>query len=679
MRVRNVSVVAHSGAGKTTLCEALLYRSGAITRLGTVEDGTTASDHTEAERRRGISISASVLKLQRGDICINLLDTPGSADFVREIRGAIRAADSCLVLVSGVSGVEVGTERVWNTADLFNMPRIVAVNKMDRERADFYVVLSDIQASLKGPSAAAYLPIGQEHGFSGIVDLLTRRAHTEAGETEPPAEMTSLIEEYRQKLLDSTIETDDGLTERYLNEEEISDDELRAAYLRAVHGGLLYPVIPISTPRGIGLDPLLQLMVDGLRSPRERGPLTGLDNQKREPTPEAPFSARVWRTSVDPFVGKVAYIRVWSGTLRAGEPVRNTTAGADLKPAHLYTLNGKDLTEVPELTAGMIGAITKVTDIHTGDTLADPIQPIQYDPLFLPDPVVSVALHPQTRSDEDKLSGAMAKLLEEDPTLRFGRDPDTNEMTLSGMGDTHLDIAVEKLAGLGVQVTATTPKIGYRETIRSTAEAQGKHKKQSGGHGQYGDCWLRLIPGSQAAGAPDFEFGSEIVGGVVPSKYVPSIEKGVQEARMRGVLAGYPVQNMKVVVYNGSYHDVDSSDIAFKTAAGMAFRAAMEKAKPALLEPIVTLRVRVPAQFTGDIIGDLQTRRARVQGMEPEGTVIVITAVVPLSEVQRYSADLRSITGDRGGYSVKPAGYQEAPPQVTEQVISERKAELAHG
>ena len=673
MRVRNVSVIGHSGVGKTTLTEALLFRAGAISRMGSVEDGTTASDHSEPERRRGISIQTSVLHIQDEGLEVNLLDAPGSGDFVREIRGAIRAADSALVLVSAVSGVEVGTERAWNTADSLNMPRVVLVNKMDRERADFYAVLADVNASLKGHTAAAFLPIGAEGDFRGVIDLLARRAQLEGGqESEIPAELVPLAEEYRARLAEAIIETDDALTDRYLMEEEISDEELHAAFLKAVHAGELYPVLPISATKSLGLGALLHLMAEGLRSPEERGPIPGVDGQRREPTVDAPFSARVWRTSMDPFVGKVAYLRVWSGRLKAGDTLRNVTQGLDLRPAHLYTLNGKELTEVPELTAGMIGAVTKLTDLHTGDSLADPAHPIDYGPLALPDPVVRVALHPRTHADEDRLGAAMAKLLEEDPTLRFGRDPETFESVLSGMGDTHLEIAVEKLSALGVQLTATTPKIAYRETIRAGAEAQGKHKKQSGGHGQYGDCWLRLTPSSE-----DFEFASEIVGGVVPGKYVPSIQKGVEEARLRGVLAGYPVQNLRVAVYHGSYHDVDSSDIAFKTAAGLAFRAAMERARPALLEPVVTLRVRAPAQFTGDLVGDLQTRRARVQSMDPEGTVMVITAQVPLSEVQRYSADLRSMTGDRGAYSLKPAGYQEAPQTVVDKVVAERKAELA--
>ncbi|ADV66574.1 elongation factor G [Deinococcus maricopensis] len=673
MPVRNVSIAAHSGVGKTTLTEALLHTSGAVSRMGRVEDGSTVSDHTDAEKAHAFSVSTGVVTLNHGGTTLTLLDTPGFADFVREIRGGIRAADATLIVVSAVSGVEVGTERVWATADRFNMPRLIAVNMMDRDRADFYAVLADIRATLQGPSVATHLPIGSGGTFTGIVDLLTRRAHTPDGESAAPASMTELIEEYRAPLIDAIVETDDALVERYLNEEAISDDDLHAAYLRAVHAGTLYPVMPISAAREIGIRPLLNALITGVRSARERGPLMGTDGQTREPTPDAPFSARVWRTVMDPYVGRIAYIRVWSGTLKPGQALRNTTHGADLKPAHLYTLHGNALTEVPELTAGMIGALTKLGDLHTGDTLADPAHPITYDPLVLPDPVVTRAIHPYSRQDDDKLTPALTKLLEEDPTLHFQRHPETGDLLLSGMGELHLDIAVEKLAALGVNVTTSTPRIPYRETIRAASAAQGKHKKQSGGHGQYGDVHLKIEPTTEP-----YEFTSAVVGGTIPTKYIPSIEKGVQDALARGTLAGYPVQNVKVTVTHGSHHDVDSSDIAFRTAGALAFRNAMQGARPALLEPVLQLRVRAPAQYTGDLISDLQTRRARVQGMDPEGTVITLTAVVPQSELQTYSADLRSLTAGRGAFSIKPHGYQEAPAHIVEKVIAQRQRETAN-
>jgi elongation factor G len=489
-----------------------------------------------------------------------------------------------------------------------------------------------------------------------------------------PSDMRSVLKEARDGLTDAVIESDDALMERFLEGEKIGADDLHAAFLRAVHAGTLYPAMPVSATTGVGVPQLLDLLVTGLRSARERGPTTGLDGQNRQPLPDAPFSARVWRVSIDPFVGKLAYIRVYSGTLKPGDTVLNTSRdNLELRPAHLYLINGKELTEVPELRAGMIGVLTKLGDLHAGDTLADPANPIRYDPLWLPDPAHTVALHPVTRQDEDKLGAALGRLMEEDPTLHFRRDAQTGEQLLSGMGDMHLSIAAEKLAALGVNVTVSTPQIPYRETIHAAAQAQGKHKKQSGGHGQYGDCTIRIEPGE------GFEFRSAVVGGAIPGKYLPSIEKGIQDAMQKGSLAGYPLQDLSVTVLDGSYHDVDSSDIAFRMAGSLALKNALEHARPGLLEPAVLLKVRAPASFTGDLISDLQTRRARVQGMDTGGTVITISAVVPQAELQNYSADLRSLTGDRGAFSVKPHGYQDVPDHLARKIIEERRAEVAAG
>ncbi len=674
MRVRNVAVVGHNGAGKTSLVEGLLFRAGARDRLGSVTGGTTASDHSEAEKHRGMSISTSVLNLPWRDLCFDLLDAPGYADFVGEIRGALRAADNALVVVSATSGVSVGTERVWNTAEEFKLPRVVAVTKLDREHASFFGTLASVQDSLSAQAVATHIPIGTESGLRGLIDLLEDKAYLyKDGKLEVGPVPEALMESaraQRTKLLEAIVETDDGLLEKFLSDEAIDHQELWQAFLNAVHRAELFPVIPVSATGLIGLEALLDLMAVALRAPEERPTVTGVDGQTRACRVDASMSARVWRTSMDPFVGKVAFVRVWSGALRAGDTVLNAHSDREFKPAHVYTLIGKDLHEVPALEAGMIGAITKVPDLHTGDTLCDPANPIDFGPLELPEPTSSIAINTVTRQDEDRLGAAIGKLLEEDPTLHLTRNIETGESLLEGMGHTHLEIAVEKLGLLGVQVTASTPRIAYRETVRVAASAQGKHKKQSGGHGQYGDCWLRIEPSTA-----DFEFCSAVVGGVVPTKYIPSIEKGVAEARHHGALAGYLVQNIRVTVYDGSYHDVDSSDMAFKAAAMTGFKAAMEKAQPVLLEPVMLLRVRVPERYTGEILGDLNTRRARVQGMEPDGAVTVINALVPLEEVQTYSPELHSLTSGRGVYSLRFDHYAEVPGQKLEKILAQRRTE----
>ncbi len=675
MRVRNVAVVGHNAAGKTSLVEALLYKSGAKDRLGRVEDGSSASDFSEAEKRRGMSIATSVLNVVWQDTHFNLLDTPGYADFVGEIRGALRAADSALVVVNATAGVAVGTERVWNTAEEFGLPRVVAITKLDREHASFFGALASVQDTLSPHAVAVFIPIGTESNFRGVIDLLSDKAYVYQNNklevSSIPEALAESARAQRTKLLEAIVETNEALLELYLADEPIEDAVLQQAFLDAVHHAEIFPVIPVSGTGVVGIEPLLDLMRGCLRAPEERRPVIGTDGSERECSLSASLSARVWRVAIDPFVGKVAYVRVWSGVLHAGDTVHNSHTDKDFKPAHVYTLVGKDLKEVPALEAGMIGAITKIPDLHTGDTICDPHNPIDFGQLELPEPITSIAIHAASRADEDKLGNAIGKLLEEDPTLHLVRNTETAESVLEGMGHTHLEVAVEKLGIMGVNVLASTPKIAYRETVRGTASAQGKHKKQSGGHGQYGDCWLRLEPSLE-----DFMFTSEVVGGTIPTKYIPSVEKGVEEARHHGVLGGFLVQNIKAVVYEGTYHDVDSSDMAFKQAGILAFRAAMEKAKPVLLEPIMLIKVRVPERFTGEILGDLNTRRARVQGMDPDGAVTTISAFVPLVEVQNYSPDLQSLTGGRGVYSLKFDHYADVPNSNTEKIIAARKLEI---
>lgn len=666
----NVSVVGHSGVGKTSLVEAMLFRAGQLKRLGSVMQKNTASDHTQLEQEHQMSIFTSVLPFNWHESQVTLLDTPGFSDFVGEIRGALRSADNTLVVVSAVSGVEVGTERVWKTADEFGMPRIIAVNKMDRDRADFFEVLEGLESSISGPVVATHLPIGKEKDFSGVIDLLSRKAYVNNQIVDIPEGHEELVQQYRAKLIERIVETDEELIERYLADEEVTLQELNRALLVAFKTGQIDPVVPVSATTLVGVEALLDLLVTIEREPTERPPFVAVDGQTRPPTREAPFSARVFRSSTDPFLGKVAYVRVWSGTIKPGQPIYNSSRGVTVTPAHLYVLNGKDLQEVPELTAGMIGALTKITEVKTGETLCDPANLIDYGPLHLPDPTVSAALHPKTRQDEDKLTTQMNRLLDDDPTLKFGRNPETGEMVLSGLGDMHLNLAIEELALLGVNVTTSKPKIAYRETVKAVAKSQGKYKKQTGGHGQYGDCWLRIEPSSE-----NFEFASEIVGGVIPSKYVPSVQKGVEESLSKGALSGYPVQNIKVVVYDGSYHEVDSSDIAFKMAAGLAFREAMSRAQPTLLEPILQLNVYIPESSMGDVLSDLQGKRAQILGMDTDGNLTVVRALVPEVELQEYSAQLRSITGGRGAYSLKFNSHQEVPQHLQAKIIQARQSE----
>ncbi len=676
MRVRNVAVVGHNAAGKTSLVEAMLFKSGAKERLGRVEDGTTASDHLEAEKRRGISIATSVLNLTWQDTLISVLDTPGYADFVGEIRGALRAADSALVVVNATAGVAVGTERVWNTAEEFGLPRVIAITKLDREHASFYGTLASIQDTLSHQAVAVFIPIGTENNFRGVIDLLSDQAYTYAnGQLEISSIPEALAESaraQRTKLLEAIVETNEDLLELYLADEPIPDSALRQAFLDAVHRAEIFPVVPVSSTGLIAIEPLLETLCGCLRAPEERRPVIGMDGEERECSSSAPFSARVWRVAIDPFVGKVAYLRVWSGFIEAGQTVHNSHTDKDFRAAHVYTLVGKDLKEVPRLEAGMIGAMTKIPDLHTGDTLCDPAYPIDFGILELPEPMTSIAIHAVTRSDEDKLGTAIGKLLEEDPTLHLVRNSETLESLLEGMGHTHLEVAVEKLGIMGVNVRASTPKIAYRETIRAVASAQGKFKKQSGGHGQYGDCWVRLEPNTE-----EYGFSSEVVGGTIPTKFVPSVEKGIEEARHQGVLASFLVQNFKAIVYDGSYHDVDSSDIAFKQAGIIAFKAAMEKAKPCLLEPVMLLKVRIPERYTGEILGDLNSKRAKIQGIDPDGAVTIISAQIPLVEVQNYSPDLQSLTGGRGVYSLKFDHYADVPALAAEKIVAARKLEMA--
>ena len=679
--IRNVAVLSHSGAGKTSLVEALLYRAGAIPTLGKVEDGTTSSDNTPEEKRRKISIYASVHPLTWEGDDFNIIDTPGYADFVSEIRGALAAADAALIVVSAVSGVAVGTERVWTSSLNRELSTLIVINKMDRENADFFRTMADIESTLPGNIATIQVPIGQAEDFRGVVDLLSMTAHTwEGGEPVAgpiPDEVAGLADEYRERLVEAIVETDDALMMKYLEDAELDNDELRRAFDAAVRRNELTPVLLTSATKVMGVTRLLNFLKEGVRRVEDHAPLVTVRGEPPVLGDAGPFSARVFKTVIDPYVGKVSYMRVLSGALKAGDTIRNAAGGDDVRLAHLFVPKGKDLVEVKELGAGMIGAITKAEGVKTGDTLLAPGQDFMLTPITVPSPVMALALFPKSRPDEDKLGESLAKLLEADPALQLERNSDTHETVLWGMGHVHLEIAVNTLKErYGVDVETRTPSVAYRETIQGTGDARYRHKKQTGGAGQFAEVALRVEPLPRGAG---FEFDWAVVGGTIPSQFQTSCEKGVRSALDAGVLGGFPVQDVKAIVYDGKDHPVDSKDVAFQVAAAHAFKEAMQQAKPVLLEPVMLVKVRVPDRFTGDVISDLNTRRGRILGMDSEGSVSVVSAHVPMSEIQSYSADLRSMTGGRGAYSLKFERSDDVPQHVAERVLADRKQARAAG
>ncbi len=677
--IRNVAVLSHSGAGKTSLVEALLHRSGALPTLGSVEEGTTASDHTPEERRRKISIYSTVHPITWKGQSFNLIDTPGYADFVGEIRGAMAAADAAMIVVSAVSGVAVGTERVWNSSLERELSTMVVVNKMDRENADFFRTMAEIESTLAGNLAAIQVPIGQAETFRGIVDLLAMQAYEwPEGEPRPvdmPDEVAGIAQEYRERLVEAIVETDDELMLKYLEDAELGSDELRRAFDAAVVRNELTPVLVTSAIKEMGISLLLDFMLEGVRRVEDHAPLRVDRGESPKLGDDAPFTARVFKTVIDPYMGKVSLMRVLGGTLKAGDTVVDTTKGEELKTAHLYMPQGKDLKEVKELTSGMIGAITKADVVSTGDTLAQPGVDLVLSQIRMPEPVMAVAVFPKTRADEDKLGEALHRLMDADAGMRLERNADTRETVLWGMGHVHLEIAAQVLKErYGVDIETRTPAVAYRETIAGTGDARYRHKKQTGGAGQFAEVALRVEPLPRGAG---FEFEWGVVGGSIPTQFQSSCEKGVRAGMTAGALGGFPVQDVKVTVYDGKDHPVDSKDVAFQTAAAHAFKEAMAQASPQLLEPVMLVKVRVPDRFTGDVISDLNTRRGRILGMDAEGSVSLVSAHVPMAELQSYSADLRSMTGGRGAYSLRFDKYDGVPHNVAERILAERSNQAA--
>ncbi|MFO8059493.1 MAG: elongation factor G, partial [Bacillota bacterium] len=668
-KLYNVGLISHSGAGKTSLAESMLYFSGATTRLGSVDQRNSILDFDPEERERQVSINAAVAPISWRGHRINVFDTPGYFDFVGEVRAALRASDVALITVEGVSGVEVGTELVWGYADEYEMPRAVFVNKLDRENADFYQVLDQIRQYFPERIAPLQLPIGREGNFSGVVDLMQMKAYHfgEKGtpeEVDIPEDMVDEVEQYREELLDAVVERDDELLMMYLEGEEIEAEVIGAALKGAVAERELVPVLCGSAISGTGVVSLMDAIIDYFPAPDDLPPMTGTDPETDEEIArladvDEPFSALVFKTMADPYVGRLTLFRVRSGRISSDSEVLNSSQGAREHLGQLFIPRGNEQTAIDEAVAGDIVAVAKLQATVTGDTLCSADAPIVYPRIRFPEPVYHVAIQPESRGDEEKIGSGLRRLAEEDATFKVERNSETNEQILSGMGELHISVILDRMKRkFGVGVTTSAPKIAYRETIRRQAAARYRHKKQTGGRGQFGEVDLRLEPLPRGE---EFEFVDEIFGGSVPNQFIPAVEKGVREAMVEGPVASCPVTDVRVALYDGGYHPVDSSEMAFKVAGSMAFKQAFMEADPVLLEPVMDVSVRVPEEYMGDVIGDLNRKRGKILGMEPEGRSQIIKAKVPAAEMSRYAIDLRSITQGRGTYTMTLSSYEVVP------------------
>jgi elongation factor G len=665
--VFNVALVSHGGAGKTTLVEAMLFKSGAITRLGSVEEGNTISDFDPDEVKRGMSVSLAVAPAEWKASKVNLLDTPGYADFFGEVVEAVRVADAGLVVIDAVSGAQVGTEQVWRALDERNLPRLVVINKLDRENADYDRVLDQLRERYGKAIVPLTIPVGHENSLRGVADLLSRKAYLgdSSDATDVPGDTDDALERHREALVEAICEHDDDLINLYLEGEDLPAESLQAVLATAVRSGNLIPVLATSATRQFGTDSVLDAMITLLPSAAVGAQEAASANGK--------LAALAFKTIADPYIGRMTFVRVFSGTLNA-ENVWNSGKGRDERITQLMFVRGKTQEATQRIGLGDIGVIPKL-EASTGDTLTVRDEPVTLDRIVFPDTSYSASIHPKTRNDVDKLSTALGRIVEEDPTLRVHRDDSTGETIMSGLGESHIQSAAERLARkYGVNVEVGLPKVAYMETVTAQAKAEGRHVRQSGGHGQYGVCNLEIEPTERGAG---FEFVDKIVGGVVPRQFIPAIEKGVREAMEHGNLAGCPVVDVRVSLVFGKYHPVDSSEAAFKMAGSIGFKAAFNDARPCLLEPVMQVSVTVPDEFTGDIIGDLNGKRARVQGMNPAGGYTTVEAQVPQGEMLRYATELRSMTQGRGIFSMKFSHYEEVPAHAAQKVIEERKKELA--
>jgi len=680
-KIRNIALVGHGGAGKTTLAEAILFAGGASTRLGRVDDGNTVSDYDPDEIKRKVSISTSLVSCEWQGHKINILDTPGYADFLGEMIAALRAANAMIIVVDAVSGVQVQTEKAWLLAEESNLPRLFFINRLDKEHADFAKTVAELQETFGKTVAPVELPIGAETGFKGIADIVDNNAHVyEAGKatiTDFPADLAGAAAPYREQLMEAVAESDDALLEKYLEGQELTHDEIAKGVKRALLAKSLAPVLCGSAYGLIGVEELLTTIVQEVPSPAFVGAVAGRELKgeggvSREPSVNEPLSAFVFKTVADPYVGKLSYFRVYSGSLKADSQVFNAGKGKKERIGHLYFMQGKHQEDTAEIPAGDIGAAPKLADIGSGDTICDEAKPLIFDPIAFPEPLVSVAVGPKTKGDEEKLGTSLIKLAEEDQTVRFKRNAVTHEQVLSAVGDLHIEVVLDKLKRrFGVEAVTSAPKLAYKETIKGSAkDVQGKYKKQTGGRGQYGDAVIDLEPLPRGG---NFEFVDKVVGGAIPRNFIPAVEKGIREALEGGIQTGYPTVDVRVTLKDGSFHPVDSSEMAFKIAGSMAIKKAMSEANPIMLEPIYNLDISVPENHMGDVMGDLSGKRGKILGMQPMEKRQLIKAQVPLAEIQRYSTELRSLTGGRGSYSLQFSHYEEMPADQAHKIVEAAK------
>ncbi len=680
-KLRNIALIGHGGSGKTTLAEVLLFNAGVTKRLGSVDEGNAVMDFEPEELKRRSSISSAFHQFEWEKTRINLIDTPGDQNFFSDTRMCMQAADAALLVIDAIDGVKVQSEQAWEFAEEFNLPVMIYINKVDRERADFYKAFEDAKNIFEPKPIILQLPIGKEDDFKGVVDLLSMKAITfadgKATVEEIPSDLKESAESEREALVENIAEADDELVEKYLEGEELSQEDLYAALRKGVLNRTFAPVVCGAAVKQIAVEPLYELFVEAMPSPADCGPKVGYepgtDNEiTRSPDPAAPFSGLVFKTIADPFSGRLTVFKIISGSISGDGTFYNSNRDAKERYSQLLRLIGKEQKQITEAGPGDIVAVAKLKETKTGDTLCDPSDKIIFKSAEPLSGAVSYAIVPKSQGDEDKIFSSLSKLMEEDSALTLERNDETRETLLTGMGQVHIETIVERLKRkYGVEVNLTIPKVPYKETIKKTISVQGRHKKQSGGHGQFGDCWVQFEPLPKGSG---FEFEDKIVGGVIPKTYIPAVEKGIFEAAQKGVLAGFPCIDFKAVLYDGSYHSVDSSEMAFKIAGSLAFKKATEQAEPTLLEPIMEVEVTTPEDFMGDVMGDLNGRRGRVLGMEGKGKNQVVRANVPMAEVLTYAPDLRSMTGGRGIFTMKFSHYDEVPAQLQQKIIDAAKA-----